>query len=189
MKRPLKPDDFNHITDLFQAEAFRFEARASYLVEAERESLESFINGEPAMISHKMFQDWLESLRRLRDSHRKIQRVRVVAEPPTVYQCWGAWHGEFNESEGEIIRYISRSRAIGLGLPVDGGDWWLFDDERVARMYFDGENKPLGGYIDTDLLRVQTCIKWRDLAMANAVRRDEYPDPKLTASPGSGEPG
>jgi hypothetical protein len=174
MKELLSADDFNHIAELFDHQAFRLEVRDSYFVEEERESLESFLKGSPRPIRHPMFPEWLNSIRRLTARGKRIERVRVYAEPPTDYQRWAAWHGGFNETAGEVIRYISRSVAARLGLPIHDGDWWLLDSERVAVMEFSDLDVPLGGYIDTAPDLVARCREWRSIALANSVEYDRY---------------
>ena len=65
---------------------------------------------------------------------------------------------------GETIHELDRAVAREAGLPL-GYDWWLFDEERLAVMEFDGQGRPLGGEIVADSARVLEHVAWRDLAI------------------------
>src|SRR5581483_10320989 len=98
---------------------------------------------------------------------REVQRVRVLAEPPSDYQRWEMWGARWNISAGERVGYLTRQRARDLGLP--DADWWLLDDERVITMGFDDDGRITGKMLVIDPAVITRYRAWRDLAVRNAT--------------------
>lgn len=172
MGERLTADDFNSLFRYFQHTAFRLEVQPAYAVADERESFEEFLAGKPRpVVEFPFYAAWLDQIRGVTQQDRRVERVRVLDEPPTDYQRWEVWAGQFNVAAGEKIRYISRSRAIDVGLPVID-DWWLFDSTRLARMRFDEHGRPLGGEIISDPAIVAQHCAWRDLAVQYSAPDD-----------------
>jgi hypothetical protein len=105
---------------------------------------------------------------------KTIGRVRVLAEPPSDYQRWMTWAGPWYAQAGEAIRYLSRSRAAGLGIPLET-DWWLLDDRRLILMHFTDAGEIAGKELTTDAGVVARHRAWRDLAVSNAAAGDGIP--------------
>jgi hypothetical protein len=165
MTERLTPDDFNHLFGRFEQEAFRFEVQPVYLVAEERETFEEFLRGEPRPITEfPFFTSWLDQIKAATSEGRRVIRVRVLEDPPTDYQRWEVWAGQYNAAVGEEIRYLARAKATAAGIPLTD-DWWLFDRRRLARMRFDADGTPLGGYIVSDPETITQHCKWRDLAV------------------------
>src|SRR5207247_1787670 len=97
------------------------------------------------------------------------------------YQRWEIWSGQYNIAAGEIIRYLARSRAEAVGLPVTD-DWWLFDSQRPAIMRFGGAGEPLGGEIVTDPDIVAGHCAWWELAVQHS--QPALPDAGVTGGSG-----
>ena len=165
MDERLTAEDFNHLLRYFEHTAFRLEVQPTYAVADERETVAEFLAGEPRPVTaFPFYAAWLDQIRTLTSQGKRVERVRILDEPPTDYQRWEIWSGAYNRDAGEVIRYVTRRRAIEVGLP-DMDDWWLFDSLRLARMQFDELGHPLGGEIITDpRIVVQHCA-WRDLAV------------------------
>jgi hypothetical protein len=70
--------------------------------------------------------------------------------------------------QGEQIRYMPRSRAGEIGLPL-AHDWWLLDDERLIIMKFTDAGEIAGKSLITDPSIVSTHRVRRDLAVRNAT--------------------
>ena len=132
----LTGDDFNDLFRYFTRTAVRLETQPVYTVAEERESVAEFLAGEPRPVTEfGFYATWLAKIRAATAAGKRVERVRVLDEPPTDYQRWEVWSGRFNAAAGETIRYLSRARAVEIGLPVDH-DWWLFDGEKLAVMRF-----------------------------------------------------
>lgn len=170
MGQRLTAEDFNHAFRYFKTEAFRLECQPVYLVDEERETFEEFQNSaKPQPVTeYPFYAAWLDRVRDAASHGRRLTRVRVLEEPPTTYQQWEIWAAEHNIAAGETVRYIPRSQANEIGLPVDD-DWWLFDDASVALMHFTAEGHPRGGEILTDPELLARHQLWKDLAVRHST--------------------
>lgn len=168
MGERLTGDDFNDLFRYFTATAFRLEAQPVYTVTDERESFEEFLAGEPRPVTEFAFYAaWLAKIRAATHAGKRVERVRVLEEPPTDYQRWELWSGQYNIAAGETIRYITRSRALEIGLPVTD-DWWLFDSKKLATMRFSENGEPLGGEIISASDIVAQHGTWWNLAVRHS---------------------
>jgi hypothetical protein len=179
MGEQLTGDDFNSLFRYFTRTAFRLEVQPVYSVTEERESVEEFLAGKPrAVTEFPFYAAWLDQIRKLTTEGKRVERVRVLDEPPTDYQRWEMWSGQFNVDAGEVIRYLPRSRAAEVGLPtVD--DWWLFDSIRLARMRFTKDGEPLGGEIISDPKVVAQHCAWWELAVRHSTTTPVGVGPRL----------
>ena len=99
---------------------------------------------------------------------KTVSRVRVLDEPPTDYQRWLLWADPWHAAAGEDIRYIPRSRAVRVGLPL-AHDWWLLDDTRVITMRFTPDGEVDGKMLITDPELVAKYRAWHSIAVRNAI--------------------
>jgi hypothetical protein len=168
MGERLTGDDFNDLFRYFTSTAVRLEVQPVYTVTDERESLTEFLAGEPRPVTEFAFYAaWLDKIRAATAAGKRVERVRVLEEPPTDYQRWEMWSGQYNIAAGETIRYLPRSQAVAIGLPVTD-DWWLFDGRKLATMRFSESGEPLGGEILTDPEVVARHCAWWDLAVQHS---------------------
>ncbi len=169
MGKRLTGDDFNNLFGYFTDTAFRLEVQPVYTVAEERQSFEEFLAGEPRPVTEFAFYaTWLDRIRTATAQGRRVERVRILEEPPTDYQRWEMWSGQYNLAAGEVIRYISRSRAVEIGLPVID-DWWLFDGRDLAVMRFGEHGEPMGGEVTSDPEIVARHRAWWDLAAQHST--------------------
>lgn len=174
MGQRLTADDFNSLFRYFTRTAFRLETQPVYTVAEEQDSFEQFLTGSPQPVEQfPLFLAWLEQIRKLTDEGKRVERVRIMEEPPTDYQRWELWSEQYTASAGEHIGYLPRSTARSIDLP-DTDDWWLFDNQRLARMRFDPDGVPLGGEITDDPEIVAQHRAWQDLAIRHAIPAREY---------------
>jgi hypothetical protein len=118
--------EFRQLFRTFEHTAFRLEARDTYDVTYENESLRRFLAGEPDYLPS--MQSWLDMLREATAQGRRFARVRVVSMPLTDYSRFGVWCAQFTNAAGEDIRYLQRDQAEAENLPRH--DYWLFDSAR-----------------------------------------------------------
>jgi len=169
MGERLTGDDFNHLFRYFTDTAFRLEVQPEYTVSDEQESFREFLAGEPRPVTEfPFYAAWLDKIRAAAAQGKRVERVRVLDEPPTDYQRWEMWSGQYNTAAGETIRYLPRSQAVAVGLPVTD-DWWLFDAQRLAVMRFSETREPLGGEIIADPDIVAQHCAWWELAVQHSV--------------------
>lgn len=172
MAELLAGEDFRAVCLGFEHTAFRLETRERYVDDEEREPLRRFLAGEPP--DDEWFMDWYDAVARLAHAGKRMERVRVVSEPPSEYTRFGIdLARRLNVPAGEDIRYLPRPRAEALGLPDE--DFWLLDSSRVLTLRFD-DGVLLGAELITDPAAVVQRAGWRDAAWHYAVRVGEYAD-------------
>jgi hypothetical protein len=169
MGEQLTGDDFNDLFRYFTDTAFRLEVQPIYTVTDERQSLEEFLAGEPRPVTEfRFYAAWLDKIRTATAQGKRVERVRVLADPPTDYQRWEIWSGQYNIAAGEVIRYIPRSLGVAIGLPITH-DWWLFDSRYLAVMRFSEQGEPMGGEIISDPEIVAQHRRWWDLSVQHST--------------------
>jgi hypothetical protein len=171
--RPIGEDEFGELLRTPRRSAFRLETRDRYALGYERADFERFLAGSPRPPAEvDWWRPWLDQITRLTREGKRIGRVRVLAEPPTDYQRWEMWAAPWHARAGEDIRYMPRSTAERLGLPLDH-DWWLLDDERLIVIRHTDAGSIAGKWLITDPGSIAPYLTWRDLAVRNATPAGE----------------
>jgi hypothetical protein len=169
MTSAISEEEFASQLRSIQRSAFRWETLDAYAVGSERADFDLFLDGHP---EPPPWQDWLTQVAEQTRQGKSVSRVRVLAEPPTSYQRWMMWAQPWYDRAREEIRFIRRSRAEELRLPL-GIDWWLLDDERLILMYFTASGEIAGKILTTEPGILARHREWRDLAVANAIAAEE----------------
>jgi hypothetical protein len=169
MTSEITEEQFFELLRTIERSAFRLETLDAYAVDDERADFELFLAGSP---QPPPWQDWLDQVAAQTAAGMTITRVRVLAEPPTDYQRWMLWAQPWYARAGEDMRYIPRSQANALRLPLEV-DWWLLDDERLVLMYFTKSGEVAGKILTTEPGIVARHREWRDLAVRNATAAEE----------------
>ena len=170
----ISEDEFDHLLATFKRSAFRLETRDAYALDYERAEFDWFLSGQPRPPSEiDWWRTWLDQIARFTREGKQVSRVRVLAEPPSDYQRWMMWAAPWHAQAGEQIRYLPRSRAGQIPLPL-GRDWWLLDDERVIQMWFTDEGEIDEKILTDDPAIITRYIKWRDLAVRNATTAERF---------------
>lgn len=165
--------EFGQLLAGFERTAFRLECQPAYALGYEQADFDRFVAGEripPPDLD--WWRPWLEQVARQVREGKTMARVRVLAEPPTPYQQWQRWAGHWNVQAGEDIRYMARSTATRIGLPLDY-DWWLLDDERLIVMRYTSTGAIDHKKVSTDPGMIARHQGWRDLAVHNATSAEE----------------
>lgn len=169
MGKPVTDDEFADLMRTFKRSAWRLETQPFYVENYEQADLKLYLAGTPRQPDQAdWFRPWMEQVARQTAQGKRIGRVRVQSEPPTGYQRWERYVGRWNIAAGEDIKYMSRSRAEQIGLPLDH-DWWLLDDGRVIVMKFAVTGEIASKELITDPGSVAPYLTWRDLAVRNAT--------------------
>ena len=113
---------------------------------------------------------------RLTAEGKRVARVRILEEPPTDYQRWLLWASPWHAAAGEDIRYLPRSQAERISLPLVN-DWWLLDDERVILMVFTEAGEISGKRLLTDSVAVAPTADGGIWPSAMRPRRNRSPPP------------
>lgn len=178
MRTPLANDDLDAAFHTFARSAFRLELQPAYVEAVERDTVSRFLAGTPQPpIEVEAFRQYFDLIRSYVAAGKTIERVRVHNEPPTDYQRWERWAGQWNVEAGEVIDYLTRQQAHDIGLLPAAGDkdWWLLDDERLIEMAFDDEGHRINTELVTDDEAVEQARAWRHLAVRHARKENHVP--------------
>ncbi|MEV0445702.1 DUF6879 family protein [Streptomyces spectabilis] len=169
----ISSDKRNQLFERFAHDAFHLELRDDYSVPNEVGPFEDWLNGRES--DDSFMAPWLQLMKRVTESGKTVRRVRVVTEPHSPYIQWEHATTNVNEEAGELIRWLPRHKLpAGLHFPVDGNDWWLFDDKLLAVGHFDDGGRVLGSEIIDAPEIVAECIRVRDLLWSIATPTNEY---------------
>lgn len=165
--------DLRGMLDGIATSAFRLETRRAYSLGYERRMFDDFLAGREVTPppDTDWYRPWLDRVRRLTATGRRIQRVRVVDEPITDYQRYAIWTGAWNTAAGEDIRYMAREVAATVGLP--GRDWWLLDGQTVVVLNFDAFDRLSGRELIVSPSTVSEFVERRDLALTLAPASEQ----------------
>jgi hypothetical protein len=164
----------NALFDTLERDAFHLELRDAYYVDSEDESYRRWKLGE-AQDPREQERPWLRRMKRVIKSGKTVRRVRVVTEPVSEYIRFEYDCTPENLAAGEDIRWLPRHLVPeDITLPLEGRDWWLFDDHLVAAGYFDEHGRSMGSEISSDPALVRLCVSVRDRLWEIAVPHSEY---------------
>ncbi len=152
--------------------AFRLELQRVYVEPSEAEVMRRWRAGDRhGHLDSPDLQAWWAMLRDHTSQGKTVTRVRVQEEPPTWYQEWERWIGQWNTAAGEHTRYMTRAKAYEVELlPAAGNkDWWLLDSARLIVMSFDDEGHRVATDLVTDPTIVAQACAWRDLAVHHST--------------------
>ncbi|MCQ8769142.1 DUF6879 family protein [Streptomyces telluris] len=156
-----------------ERDAFHLELKDHYGSPVEDTPYARWQKGEPD--DYAWLEPWTTLMKGVTGAGRRVRRVRVVTEPHSRYVGWEHSLTRLNLEMGEDIRWLPRSRLPeGITFPVDGNDWWLFDDRLLAVGHFDESGRVLGSELIEDAETVAECIRVRDLLWSVAVPHREY---------------
>jgi hypothetical protein len=169
MASGITEEEFADLLREFGHSAFRLEAQPAYALSYEQADLAAFRAGSPAPPPDVgWWQDWLAQVTAQVAQGKTVTRVRVLEEPPSDYQRWMIWAGPWYGQAGEQIRYLTRSHAASLGIPLKT-DWWMLDDKRLVLMHFSPAGEIAGKELITDAAIVARHRDWRDAAVRSAT--------------------
>lgn len=161
------------LLDSFERDAFHLELKDVYRAAYEDGPMARWLSGEPD--DYIWMQPWIARVRNAARVGKTIRRLRVITEPITDYIRWEHSVTHLNQEAGEDVRWLPRhSLPTGITFPVEGNDWWLFDDRLLTVGYFHDDLRVKGSELVTDPAIVADCIKIRDQLWPLATRHSEY---------------
>jgi len=158
--------DLDALFETFERTAFRLETHGGDAGPGAAGSFASFLSGRPFDLA--WHQPWLEATRRVVDSGRTIQRVRVTDDPPTPRQYFELVLTPFHVAAGEDVLVAPAQ----LGLPAL--DFWLFDDEWAVTLDFDPAGALVGSEVTAEPAAIAELRRVRDRACRAAVPYADY---------------
>ncbi|MFF1282275.1 DUF6879 family protein [Streptomyces sp. NPDC058299] len=168
--RPIGLDEFGDLFGKFEHTAWRLETRRRYASDEASNRWEQFI------AAGSVAEEWPEGSlgRAFRDTIRaqtalgkRVERVRIVDQPPTTGQRYLLDGARWNIASGEDIRTMWRTDADRLRLPAE--DFWLFDSRLIALLRFDDDDQLTHVDLITEPAEVVRCCMVRDAAWHHAV--------------------
>ncbi|MFJ9887197.1 DUF6879 family protein [Streptomyces sp. NPDC091287] len=154
--------------DGFEHTAWRLETRQEYAADQGTEEYQQFLQGTMPPLDDGG--PWFTNARAQTADGRRIERVRLVDEPPTDNQRYLLATTPSNLAAGEDIRYLHRSSAAALG--ITDGDFWLFDSRVLARFNWEDADRRME--LTTDPEHVVWACQIRDAAWHHAVRYEDF---------------
>ncbi|WP_367134831.1 MULTISPECIES: DUF6879 family protein [Streptomyces] len=158
----------NYFRD-FRYTAWRLETRRAYASDRVSKRYAQFQNGERLGIEPSA---WSDNIRVQVRQGKRIERVRLVDNPPTQGQLFLLASAVNNITAGEDIRNMWRSDAEKFGLPAV--DFWLFDSRLGLILHFDEADEYLGSELVEDPARIAGYCQVRDAAWHHAIKREQF---------------
>ncbi|MFD3640942.1 DUF6879 family protein [Streptomyces griseus] len=158
----------DYFRDGFEHTAWRLETRRQYAADQSSEEYQQFLHGVAPPLDDGG--PWFTNARAQTADGRRIERVRLVDEPPTDNQRYLLATTPSNLAAGEDIRYLYRSEADALGIP--DGDFWLFDSRVLARFNWTDADRRME--LTTDPEQVLRACQVRDAAWHYAVPYKDF---------------
>ncbi|MBL1098270.1 DUF6879 family protein [Streptomyces coffeae] len=163
-------DDFGKLFEKFEHTAWRLETRRRFASDEATDTYAQFVAGEPVQWDYD--HPWCTNVRTQTEQGKRIERVRIVDNPPTTGQLYLLNNAKRNCDVGEDIRNLWRADADRLRLPAE--DFWLFDSKFAALLNFDDDDNLLNVELITEPVAVNRYLQVRDAAWHYAVRYDTF---------------
>ncbi|MER6411958.1 DUF6879 family protein [Streptomyces humidus] len=164
-------DSFGRLFTQFEHTAWRLETRRRYASDEAADTYTQFIRGE-SVDWDETDSEWCANRREQTALGKRIERVRIVDNPPTTGQLYLLDNARRNSAVGERIMSLWRSEADRLNLPSE--DFWLFDSRMVALLKFDDADNLADVELITEPAEVVRYSMVRDAAMHHAVPYEEF---------------
>jgi hypothetical protein len=154
----------------FEHTAWRLETRRGYASDRAREKYRRYVQTQ--QMADDADRPWCVNVRAQTARGKRIERVRIVDDPPTVEQNYLLAGAAINNQAGEDIRNLWRAQAYQLGLPAV--DFWLFDARHALVLHFTEGDDYLGAELVQDPARIVQFCQIRDAAWHHALRREQF---------------
>ncbi|MGW7753649.1 DUF6879 family protein [Streptomyces violaceusniger] len=169
----ITPAQRDKLFDTFERDAFHLELRDDYGSPIEDTPYARWQRAEPD--DYAWFTPWMTLMKRVTGEGKTVRRVRVVSEPHSQYVGWEHSLTNLNIEAGEDIRWLPRHQLPeGITFPVQGNDWWLYDDRLLAVGHFDSGGRVLGSEVTDDPDIVAECVRIRELLWSIAIPHSKY---------------
>jgi hypothetical protein len=102
----------------------------------------------------------------------RFRRARIVSEPLADYIRFEHDSTGFNVAAGEQVRWLPRSTAPGLLVPL--ADYWVFDGQLVRFGLFAGDGTFIRHELTDDPEIVRTCADAFEQVWVRAIPHGQY---------------
>lgn len=178
----MNPADFNLMFERFERSAFRLETRDTYDVSAETDAFGAFLSNGTRPRRSAETDPWLKLVSAQTARGKTMQRVRLFTTPQTDYTRFEFAQYEENVQAGEDIRLVDRSSLPEAESGWGDEDFWLFDEETVVLMHYDG----FGAFIKPERVNeVESYLEKAQVALAASTSFPTSPQVAPEARSGS----
>lgn len=158
-------DEFSGLFGKFEHTAWRLESRRRYASDEANDNWRQFV--ETGRADWTFDNPYCKTIREQTGKGKRVERVRIVDQPPTMGQLYLLDNAKRNSAMGEDIRNLWRGDADRLRLPAE--DFWLFDSRLIALLRFDDDDQLTHAELITEPAEVVRCCMVRDAAWHHAV--------------------
>ncbi|EYT79144.1 hypothetical protein CF54_33020 [Streptomyces sp. Tu 6176] len=162
--------EFGGLFGQFQHTAWRLETRRRYASDEATDTYRQFVETGRAEWTYD--HPYCRTIREQTGQGKRVERVRIVDQPPTTGQLYLLDNAKRNSGMGEDIRNLWRADADRLRLP--GEDFWLFDSRLIALLRFDDDDQLTHVDLITEPAEVVRCCMVRDAAWHHAVPWQQF---------------
>lgn len=163
-------DAFGKLFETFKHTAWRLETRRRFASDESAPGYQEFV--KTGKMELELYHPFFAAIREQTQQGKRVERVRIVDDPPTIGQRYLLCSAARNKSVGEDIRNLWRADADRLRLPAE--DFWIFDSRLVALLDFDDEDNLLDVELITEPVQVNRYAQVRDAAWHYAVRYEKF---------------
>nr|WP_228182666.1 DUF6879 family protein [Streptomyces anulatus] len=163
-------DEFEGLFRTFSRSAWRLETRRRFASDEATETYRQFI--ETGSVDWPEEDPYCELIRSQTAQGKRVERVRIVDQPPTTGQLYLLNNAKRNSGLGEDIRNVWRADADRLQLPSE--DFWLFDSRLSAKLRFDDDDHLVDVELITEPAEIARYSGIRDAAWHHAVPFEKF---------------
>ncbi|MCW5250845.1 DUF6879 family protein [Streptomyces sp. SHP 1-2] len=168
--RTIALDEFSGLFGRFEHTAWRLETRRRYASDEATDTYRQFV--ETGRVDWTYDNPYCRKIREQTSQGKRVERVRIVDQEPTVGQRYLLDNARRNSGMGEDIRSMWRADADRLRLPAE--DFWLFDSRLIAALRFDEGDRLTHVDLITEPAEVVRCGMIRDAAWHHAVPWERF---------------
>jgi hypothetical protein len=165
----LDGDAWQRVLHGFKDSSFRLETLPEYKVPQEEDKIRRFLAGE--RIPDGYHSAWMDKLSDHAKHGRKVQRVRTLTRPLSIYLEFEFMYYAPHSRAGEDIRILDLTDRVNPGLPAQ--DFYLFDDRQVVLMHYETD----GTQVSRELLsdpELATYLQYKEDALRESIPLSEY---------------
>ncbi|MEU6953883.1 DUF6879 family protein [Streptomyces sp. NPDC045714] len=163
-------DEFEGLFRTFSHSAWRLETRRRFASDEATDTYRQFV--ETGRVDWSVDDPYCELIRSQTAQGKRVERVRIVDQPPTTGQLYLLDNAKRNSGLGEDIRNLWRLDADRLQLPPE--DFWLFDSRLAAKLRFDDDDHLMEVELITEPAEIVRYSVIRDAAWHHAVAYQEF---------------
>lgn len=163
-------DEFEGLFRTFSHSAWRLETRRRFASDEVTDTYRQFV--ETGSVDWSVEDPYCELIRSQTAQGKRVERVRIVDQPPTTGQLYLLNNAKRNRGLGEDIRNVWRVDADRLRIPAE--DFWVFDSRLAAKLRFDGDDQLVDVELITEPAEVVRYSVIRDAAWHHAMPYEEF---------------